>query len=66
MCSAATIAPCRWIWTYNYSIMDLRAYKENLSNLKTPMQGVFLVVLCSLAFLMWLGLLVVATKLLMG
>ncbi len=46
--------------------MDLRAYKENLSNLKTPMQGVFLVVLCSLAFLMWLGLLVVATKLLMG
>ena len=46
--------------------MDLRAHKEALANLKTPLQGVFLVVLCILAFIVWLGLLVVATKLLMG
>lgn len=46
--------------------MDLRAHKEALVNLKTPLQGVFLVVLCVLAFIVWLGLLVVATKLLMG
>lgn len=64
--SAATIAPSRSIWTYNLPNMDLRAHKEALVNLKTPLQGVFLVVLCILAFIVWLGLLVVATKLLMG
>ena len=51
---------------YNHAIMDLRAYKETLNSLKTPMQGVFVVVLCTVAFVVWLGVLVVITKLLMG
>lgn len=51
---------------YNHAIMDLRAYKETLNSLKTPMQGVFVVVLCAVAFVVWLGVLVVITKLLMG
>ena len=51
---------------YNNAIMDLRAYKETLNSLKTPMQGVFVVVLCTVAFVVWLGVLVVITKLLMG
>ena len=51
---------------YNHAIMDLRAYKETLNSLKTPMQGVFVVVLCTVVFVVWLGVLVVITKLLMG
>ena len=51
---------------YNHAIMDLRAYKETLNSLKTPMQGVFVVVLCTVAFVVWLGVLIVITKLLMG
>lgn len=42
---------------YNHAIMDLRAYKETLNSLKTPMQGVFVVVLCTVAFVVWLGVL---------
>ena len=63
--SVKKTAPCAVLCqlAYNHAIMDLRAYKETL---KTPMQGVFVVVLCTVAFVVWLGVLVVITKLLMG
>ena len=66
--SVKKTAPCTVLCqlAYNHAIMDLRAYKETLSSLKTPMQGVFVVVLCTVAFVVWLGVLVVITKLLMG
>ena len=66
--SVKKTAPCAVLCqlAYNHAIMDLRAYKETLNSLKTPMQGVFVVVLCTVAFVVWLGVLVVITKLLMG
>ena len=66
--SVKKTAPCAVLCqlAYNHTIMDLRAYKETLNSLKTPMQGVFVVVLCTVAFVVWLGVLVVITKLLMG
>ena len=66
--SVKKTAPCTVLCqlAYNHAIMDLRAYKETLNSLKTPMQGVFVVVLCTVAFVVWLGVLVVITKLLMG
>ena len=66
--SVKKAAPCAVLCqlAYNHAIMDLRAYKETLNSLKTPMQGVFVVVLCTVAFVVWLGVLVVITKLLMG
>ena len=66
--SVEKTAPCAVLCqlAYNHAIMDLRAYKETLNSLKTPMQGVFVVVLCTVAFVVWLGVLVVITKLLMG
>ena len=66
--SVKKTAPCAVLCqlAYNHAIMDLRAYKETLNSLKTPMQGVFVVVLCTVAFIVWLGVLVVITKLLMG
>ena len=66
--SVEKTAPCTVLCqlAYNHAIMDLRAYKETLNSLKTPMQGVFVVVLCTVAFVVWLGVLVVITKLLMG
>ena len=66
--SVKKTAPCVVLCqlAYNHAIMDLRAYKETLNSLKTPMQGVFVVVLCTVAFVVWLGVLVVITKLLMG
>ena len=55
--SVKKTAPCAVLCqlAYNHAIMDLRAYKETLNSLKTPMQGVFVVVLCTVAFVVWLG-----------
>ena len=44
---------------------DLRN-KEVRQALKTPLRSVCVVVTCIIAFMVWLGILVVITKLLMG
>lgn len=46
--------------------MEIRSRKESLSNLKTPMQGVTIVVLSCMGYLVVLGILVIVVKLLMG
>lgn len=46
--------------------MNLQAVKDAFQTLKVPLQGICIVVLCCAAFIVWLGLLAVLTKAIMG